>query len=348
MTMKSGALCVRWALALVLVAMPARAQDRAELWRQCEGAACQPAAARVTACTSLIESGGESDQSLAVLRYARANARRALQHDAAAIADYDEAIRLNPFFTSAYRRRGDFHRVMRAYDRALRDFDQAVRLDPSADHHLGRGMLRLSIGDPTRALEDFAVVIRLHPRAPEAYYGRSRAYRDLAMPERGDEALHEAHQRDGGRWLGACERSMGLGFLGNAQEDCDEAVRLQPDHEHARSVTGRLHLRFGRIEAAIADLDAALRQRPCERATRLERAIANLIAGHLDAVVVDCDAYLRMQSGLPTNPEIAMALYTRGLARQRRGDGQGGAEDIAQARRAFSRVAQVLAGFGVK
>ena len=47
-----------------------------------------------------------------------------------AIADYDEAIRLNPKYAWAYNNRGLARAAKGEYDKALADYDEAIRLDP--------------------------------------------------------------------------------------------------------------------------------------------------------------------------------------------------------------------------
>ena len=47
-----------------------------------------------------------------------------------AIADYDEAIRLNPNDASAYYERGQAWHSKDDLDKAIADYDEAIRLDP--------------------------------------------------------------------------------------------------------------------------------------------------------------------------------------------------------------------------
>jgi len=48
-----------------------------------------------------------------------------------AIADYSEAIRLDPKHAIAYCNRGDGYRSIYDYGRAIADYDEAIRLDSS-------------------------------------------------------------------------------------------------------------------------------------------------------------------------------------------------------------------------
>ena len=47
-----------------------------------------------------------------------------------AIADYDEAIKLDPKNALAYSNRGDAWRMKGEYDKAIADYGEAIKLDP--------------------------------------------------------------------------------------------------------------------------------------------------------------------------------------------------------------------------
>ena len=51
------------------------------------------------------------------------------EHDKA-IADYTEAIRLNPKYAEAYYNRGVAYEDKGEHDKAIADFTEAIRLDP--------------------------------------------------------------------------------------------------------------------------------------------------------------------------------------------------------------------------
>ena len=47
-----------------------------------------------------------------------------------AVAEYDEAIRLDPRYAKAYGNRGVVYTALGQHQRAIQDFDEAIRLDP--------------------------------------------------------------------------------------------------------------------------------------------------------------------------------------------------------------------------
>ena len=80
------------------------------------------------------------------------------------IADYDEAIRLNPAYVDAYNNRGLARKKQGDVDGALADYDEAIRLNPAhVDAYNNRGVVRSDLGDVDGALADYDKAIRLNP-----------------------------------------------------------------------------------------------------------------------------------------------------------------------------------------
>ena len=78
---------------------------------------------------------------------------------AEAIADYSEAIRLNPDFAYHHDNRGDVYLQMKDYEKAIADYSEAVRLDPKNEYfYLDRAKTYRAMGREDLALEDDANV----------------------------------------------------------------------------------------------------------------------------------------------------------------------------------------------
>ena len=97
-----------------------------------------------------------------------------------AIADFTEAIRLDPRNARAYVARGLTWRDQRQDDKAIADLDQAIALDPrNPDAYGVRGDAWADKKEFDKAIADFTRVIELDPRNAWAY-----ASRGLAQAER--------------------------------------------------------------------------------------------------------------------------------------------------------------------
>ena len=99
-----------------------------------------------------------------------------------AIADYNEAIRLNPGSAGvAHQGRGRAWRGKKDYDKAIADCNEAIRLDPGhALAYYTRGVVWSDKKDYDKAIADYNEAIRLDPGYERAY---RRSWQCLARQE---------------------------------------------------------------------------------------------------------------------------------------------------------------------
>jgi tetratricopeptide (TPR) repeat protein len=99
-----------------------------------------------------------------------------LQHNEAALADFQRALKLDPEYARAYHWRGRLWFSLDAYSEALDDFLQglnlasdAEELELTADIAMDLGYLWFGLEDYQGALESFSLADSLgHPEAAEA------------------------------------------------------------------------------------------------------------------------------------------------------------------------------------
>ena len=117
-----------------------------------------------------------------------------------AVADFNEAIRLDPQNASFYINRGNAYETKGDLDLAIADFDEAIRLRPkSATAYYQRANSYSTKGDFDRAIADYSQVIRIYPNLASGYANRGRAF-----------------------FYG--------GSLSDARADFKQALRLDPKH----------------------------------------------------------------------------------------------------------------------
>jgi lipoprotein NlpI len=128
--------------------------------------------ATITACTNIIETRDKRDH--AVAYYNRGFAYQNKGESGRAIADYDQAIQLDPNYAYAYNNRGGAYQNKGEYDHAIADYDQAIRLDPKyAYAYYNRAGTYQNKGEYDRAVADYDQAIRLDPK--NSSYFRARA-----------------------------------------------------------------------------------------------------------------------------------------------------------------------------
>ena len=95
----------------------------------------------------------------------------------AALADMDEAIKLEPHYAGYFINRAFMKYNLDDYFGAMSDYDYALQLDPTnLAAHFNRGLLRTEVGDNNKAIEDFSYVLRSEPDNMPARYNRALLY----------------------------------------------------------------------------------------------------------------------------------------------------------------------------
>ena len=150
----------------------------------------------------------------------------------AAIRDYDEVIRLNPTFASAYVTRGSAYMVKGWHEKALADFNEAIRIDPTfAQAYCDRADLEDDPRESDKALRDYERAIELAPDFQRAYF---------------DRAVHFVRQRE----------------YEKAIPDLTHSIQLLPNDLDAYATRGKAYAKLGDHERAVADAKAAIKLKP--------------------------------------------------------------------------------------
>jgi tetratricopeptide (TPR) repeat protein len=168
---------VERASACLVLAIALNASALADDRTDCRDRATAPDAA-VAACTRMIGSGTAKGIGLAELHGARANAYRAQGDFDRAIADFDEAIRLDPGRAFYLELRGNVWFAKHDYQRAVADYDRAVALNPKLfPAYVGRASANFARGELDAAIADYQLALGLNPRAAALYVQRGNVWR---------------------------------------------------------------------------------------------------------------------------------------------------------------------------
>lgn len=150
-----------------------------------------------------------------------------------AIADFSEAVRLDPQMTNAFYMRGLCRNRKGDFDGAIADFSEAIRLNPKAyGAYYSRGNAWFRKGDLDQAIADYGEVIRLNPSHADAYINRGVAWNekeeyDKAIADYG-EAIRLDPQSVDSFWLLGLSWHLKRSYA-NARDNYSEAIRLDPE-----------------------------------------------------------------------------------------------------------------------
>jgi lipoprotein NlpI len=127
----------------------------------------------VAGCTRIIEDARQKPKARGVAFYNRGNAYVQKGDHDQAIADFDEALKLEPKNASIYNNRGNARNDKGESDAAMADFDAAIKTNPRyAAAYFNRGNALAAKGETDRALKDYAAAIRNNKRNVNAYIAR--------------------------------------------------------------------------------------------------------------------------------------------------------------------------------
>ena len=135
-------------------------------------------------------------------RYSHAYLNRALAYAstgdfAGSIADSSEAIKLDPTNMLPYLNRGLAYRSLRNFDAAIADFTKAVSISSAGPNlFLTRGYAYCSKGDMNSAIADYGETLKRDPRSAAAYNNRGLAFAHKGDFDRANADLTQAIQID--------------------------------------------------------------------------------------------------------------------------------------------------------
>ena len=233
----------------------------------------------------------------------------------------------NPKDGELYLRRAELYRVHRSWDEALADYDEAARLNPELQGvHLGRAKMlleadwpksasrsadlflqkmpnhpeglvirarsRVKMKEYQAAADDYALAIKQpYGDKPENFIERAQAL-DLAFPDNPDkaiDALEEGIAKLGPLvtlQLPAIDLEVKSGRFDSALKRVDTLMKGTPRKEMYLTQKGEILLKAGRVEEARIQFTAALQAieslPPARRHVRAIAALEQKIREHLD------------------------------------------------------------------
>jgi tetratricopeptide (TPR) repeat protein len=270
-----------------------------------------------------------------VALYNRGNIKTSLGQYSQAIDDYTQAINLNPRYANAFNNRcfaynarggqpdgrGD---TIGDYEKAANDCRRAIQLVPNqSNFYLGLGNALNNAQDFDGALQNYNLAIQWDAKNAKAFLGRcsvditrndfSSAIKDCGVAIDLDASDPDA--RNNRCWARAVIGLDARQLEEALRDDCDQAVKLQPNDPYSLDSRALAYLKLGLLTKAIADYNKA---------------------------IADYNRALSFQS------DRATSLYGRGIAKKNAGNAVGGNEDIESAKAKDKSIEEEFRAYGIQ
>jgi tetratricopeptide (TPR) repeat protein len=234
-----------------------------------------------------------------------------------ALADLNQALKLNPGLTKALVGRGLTYWWMRHFDDALADFDQAFELDPELhEAHLYRGITYREMGRYEEASAEFKCALKSGVDEGWVLANRGVAYQRM---KRYEDALTDFNRavklRPDIIWVIA-SRWETYWFLERYEEalaDLNRALDLDPSLTWAILYRGLTYREMGRFNEALAEFTSALESGVDEGWVLANRGVAYQMMGCYEKALADLDRALEL------NFNHAWAIASRGITYRQMG-----------------------------
>ncbi|WP_395335972.1 aspartyl protease family protein [Novosphingobium sp. BL-8H] len=245
----------------------------------------------------------------------RASARLTSGDASGAVTDFTSAIKLAPERSDLLSHRATAYARSGRFDLAAKDVDAALAIAPH-DHRLRirRAQIELNKGDRAKALADTDAAAVDTPKGSLDVMAVVTLYERLGMADRGlalIDPVIDLHRNDVSYPTLLNARSWNRGL---ANADLDQALK---------------------------DINLALRKAGSRPMMLDTRALIYYRRQDYASAIADETA------ALAKSPQLAAALFTRGLARVASGDEAGGAADIASARKIRPMIDRDYAAYGL-
>ena len=243
----------------------------------------------------------------------------ALQRDdfKGAMADYNEAIKINSDYAEAYNNRGDVKYNLDDLNGAIADYARAIKYKHDfAEAYKNRGIVKADLGDHRGAIADYSRAIKYRHDFAEAYNNRGIVKADLDDHRGAIADYSKAIKFDPDDAVAYYNRGIAKSDSDDhrgAIADFNRAIKIDPDDARAYNYRGIVNRRLGRYSKAIANYNRAIEIDPDFAVAYYNRGIVNRRLGRYSKTIADYNRAVEL------NPDYANAYYNRGNVNRRLG-----------------------------
>ncbi|MFM2064253.1 MAG: hypothetical protein RLZZ507_3924 [Cyanobacteriota bacterium] len=230
-----------------------------------------------------------------------------------AIADYSQAITLNPQYAVAYDSRGVVYGQQGNLDQAIQDFNAAINISPQfTEAYINRGAAYGQQGKINLAIVNFNQAISISPQFAEAYVNRGNIY---YKQEKFKEAI----------------------------QDFNQALMINPHNDKVYFIRGIAYVKQNNLDKAIHDFNQAITINPKSKnyinilllVAYTERGFVKNTERKTEQAIQD------FNQAITISPKSARPYYGRGLAYALQGTKQQAIKDLETAKQLFQQQGNI-------
>lgn len=276
--------------------------------------------------SKLIERKTLADRHRVIALRWRGDSYRHLRHDDQAIADYNQAITIDPDYAWAYAGRAETYRWLEQYDKAVADFEKAIELEPEFVWAIAhRGEMYRKLKENEKALADFNKAITLDPNLAWVIASRGELYRIMEQYTYALADLDQAIELNPNYAWAIASRGQTYRKLQQfdaALDDFNTAVKLNPDYYWAIAGRAQTQRKLKQYEDAVDDFSRAVDLNPGYAWAVAERGKTYRTMGQYDKALADFNQAIEL------DPDYNWALAGRGETYRLLGEKEKALEDF--------------------
>ncbi len=225
-----------------------------------------------------------------------------------AIAEFEEAIKINPDDAKAHYNLGLTYDNQGRLDEAIAEYKEAIRLNPDdANAHLNLGVAYADQGQLEEAIAEYQEAIRIHPDYANAHFNLGLAYDEQGRTEEAIAEYQEAirinpDDADAHLNLGVAYKKQGR--FDEAIAEYQEALRINPDYALVHLNLGVAYADQGQLEEAIAEYQEAIRIHPDYANAHFNLGLAYREQGRTEEAIAEFETYLQLRPDASNRAEV--------------------------------------------
>jgi len=209
----------------------------------------------------------EKQQQIHSMAYSgRAHVNERLGRLDAAIADYDQVIKLMPNESGLHNNRGIINHKLGKYELALEDHTRAISLNPNnATSYLRRGNIYQNLENYQLAVDDYTRALKLKPDDAPAHKRRGDTYKKMGNYKLATADYTRAIELNPNNRFAYKERGKTLVKLRKYNEalaDFSKAIQLNSNDEETYNNRGLIYVALNRFGSAQNDFANSIRLNP--------------------------------------------------------------------------------------